>query len=661
MNENQRKIIRQKLVRQSAPEGTPFENRWGMTPAQIHNATKTTTTPHMVVSNGKRLEKIRQRDKRPLKVERPKPVHQRLQFLLDSDFIQPTCYDQYACPDWFISKGKAEVSVIVPMFRSAVVIRNLIQSWDVNNGGIKVEIIFVDDNCPGDSKNAVLASWIARRSDLKGPVGKLLYSTQSQGFGSACNAGAAVATGDILIFLNADTMVTEGWIGPMMRLLQKPDVGIVGNLQLKQGTELIDSAGSEWLWDNKTFLHIGRDSYDGKAIKEAMSIRNCPANLFNVEEREMVTGCCIAIKNDLFKSIGGFNPNYRIGYWEDTELCMVVKEKGYKVMYQPNSRIYHKGSHSGSGNHRYNQYNCDYFFNKWVGSGRIDKIVKTPRPNKLPEIANILLKRDAAHGDVLIAAAVAPALKKMYPKAKITFNTICPEVLLGNPYINNTVHEINDQNASFQIYYNLDMAYELRPNTNILEAYANAVGVRVEDCEIFLKTENWTEQLPPRYIVIHAGRTNWAGRDWSATKFELVANRLRKEGKAIVCVGTLQDHKVPCDKDLRGRTSIQQLASIIKNSELFVGIDSFPMHVAQTFDIPGVAFFGSVDPRTRILNDNMLGITAESLNCLGCHHRKPPPSVSTTICETQLMECVNLVSVEQMMKAITKQWGTKDG
>ncbi len=637
MNENQIKFIKQKLQR--------------LTPAQIKNAVSP-SQPR--VATPLQIQKLK--EKRPLKVGRPLPTHQPLQFLLDSNYIEPTVYDPYPTPNWFQSTTKAEVSVIVPMFRSAVVVRRLIESWDVNNGGIKTEIIFVDDNCPGDSKNAVLAAWIARKSDLKGSVGKIIYSTQSYGFGAACNAGAAIATGDILIFLNADTMVSEGWIGPMTRLLQKPEVGIVGNMQIRQNSNIIDSAGSEWNWEHKSFLHIGRDCYHGQTLKNAIATNNCPADLFEVQEREMVTGCCLAIKNHLFKDIGGFNPHYRIGYWEDTELCMMARQMGYKIMFQPNSKISHKGSHTHSNGHRYIQVNRDYFHNKWVSSGRLDKLVEAKRPQRMPEIGKILLTRDAAHGDVLMAAAVAPALKKMYPKAKITFKTICPEVLVGNPYIDNVVESVSGDDPSFQFCYNLDMVYELRPHTNILKAYADEVGVSVDDCELFLKTEEWKESFPVGYIVIHAGTTNWAGRDWSATKFEMVANRLRKEGKQIICVGTLKDHKVPCDRDLRGQTNIQQLASIIKGSAFFIGIDSFPMHVAQTFNVPGVAFFGSILPQTRIIKTNMKGITAQNLGCLGCHHRKKPPVTSTTLCETQLMDCVNLVSVEQMMKGIDEQW-----
>ena len=120
----------------------------------------------------------------------------------------------------------------------------------------------------------------------------------------------------------------------------------------------------------------------------------------------------------------------------------------------------------------------------------------------------------------------------------------------------------------------------------------------------------------------------------------------------MICVGKEGDHEIPCGLDLRGQTGIGELASVIKGAKLFIGIDSLPMHVAQTFDVPGVCFFGSIDPSLRIVSDNLTAVTADDLACLGCHHRKPAPSVVTNVCETVTLDCVDLVSVEKMWEAI---------
>lgn len=558
---------------------------------------------------------------------------------------------EYPTPDWFRSINKVDVSVIVPLYKSDKVVADLIASWPLE-GQLKWEAIFVDDKCPNNSKETVLKSWAARKSQLQHPVGKLIVNTENKGFGLTCNAGAEFATGDHLIFLNADTILTPQWIEPMIKLFDDKKVGIVGNLQIKEGGTwdgTIDGAGSEWIWNSGSFVHIGRHSYQRKEIPVPYKPSQAPKDILMVSERDMVTGCCITVPKKIFNYLGGFNPNYRIGYWEDSELCLSIKELGYKVMFTPESKIFHKLSHSESGNHSFQNFNRQYFFNKWVNSGRIDDLVTDKRRSK-PEIRNVLLKRSGAHGDVLLAAAVAPALKKKH-NCNILFVTDCPEVLKGNPYVDRILTHSQISERQFQVYYDLDMAYEYRPFSNVLNAYAELVGVKTEDCKLHLQSEPIGE-ISGNFITLHVGNTNWKGRNWTKENFSLLSQEIQKLGYRVALIGRDNDFAVSCDIDLRGKTTIAQLASVIKRSTLFVGIDSFPMHVAQAVGTPGVCFFGCVNPDTRIVNDNMHGITAKSLPCLGCHHRKPTPCVVTNTCDVGGEPCLVGVEVSMMLKKI---------
>lgn len=654
------KSIRQSHTREEATT-TPYRNRWGMTPQQIRqNFLKASKQQQVVKQQTRRVTPARQA--RPSTSQPNRKFNESLRLLLETPANTANNYSIYPCPEWFTSTTKADISVIVPLHKSSLYLKEHIASWDLLNDGLRTEVIYVDDGCPIKSKEAVIANWTARKQELKSPVGRIYSSPEAYGFSVACNAGAYYATGDFLIFLNADTTVTPNWLRPIIRLLKKEGVGIVGNLQFKLGTtDEIDSAGSEWSWESMSFLHIGRDSYRGKRLSKPLKASNCPSDLLEIQEREMVTGACLGISKKLFDDLGGFNPNYRIGYWEDAELCMAVKERGHRIMYQPNSRIFHKGGHSNNGPHKYLRHNQNYFYNKWLNTGRVDNLIEAKRIEPIKEVQNILIHRDAAHGDVLLAAAVAPALKKKWPHAKVMFHTICPEVLEGNPHIDKVIENQEVMDRVFQVYHNLDLVYEMRPKTNILKAYAEAVGVSVADCMPFLYSELPDEELPEDYIVVHAGRTNWIGRNWAPLKFEVLCNKIRKEGMPIVCVGTMSDHKVTCDIDFRGKTTIQELAGIIKNAKFFVGIDSFPMHVAQVFNIPGVAFFGSILPETRIYRDNLVGIVAPSLPCLGCHQRQPAPATSLDMCELGIQECINKVSVADFIEKINEVYSRCTG
>lgn len=294
-------------------------------------------------------------------------------------YVKPTV-STTPTPTWFKEVPKdinVDVSIIVPMYRSANEIVEQIASWDMKDDGLVKEIIYVDDACPQHSSNAVFSSW---EKKIPNYIGKVLTLNKNSGFATACNEGAKHSRGKYLIFLNADTTVTSNWVRPMYSLFSDTSIGIVGNLQLKNGEE-IDSAGSEWLWDCKSFEHIGRNVYQGKRLKKIMTLSEAPEDLKKPAERDMVTGCCLMIPKSLFDTIGGFDIKYRIGYWEDSDINMEVKFRGYKVYYQPESVIYHKSGHSRAGLHPFIMDNAKLFYQKWVDNQKIDELVSTRRPN----------------------------------------------------------------------------------------------------------------------------------------------------------------------------------------------------------------------------------------------------------------------------------------
>lgn len=149
----------------------------------------------------------------------------------------------------------------------------------------------------------------------------------------------------------------------------------MGNLQLK-GNE-IHSAGSEWRWKSKSFEHIGRHTYQGKSISKPFSIENIPDDLMKIAEREMVTGCCFAIPKKLFIDMQGFDLSFIKGYWEDSDLNLRVRERGYKVYYTPFSKIYHTGGHSKGS--QFSHHNRGVFESKWVKTGKLTDFINEKR------------------------------------------------------------------------------------------------------------------------------------------------------------------------------------------------------------------------------------------------------------------------------------------
>lgn len=319
-------------------------------------------------------------------------------------------------------------------------------------------------------------------------------------------------------------------------------------------------------------------------------------------------------------------------------------------MFTPESIIYHKLGHTKSGSHKFQSRNKKIFQNKWVNSGRIDPFIKSKRL-EVPKVENILVNRRTASGDVLVSTAIASALKNKYLNSNIWFCTSHPEIVANHPHISGSLKKENI-NKDIDLYINLDLAYESRPKINILDAYCNVAGVKREDCD-FTINKKIVPNLPKNYLVIHAGyESNWVGRNW--TQFSVIGKELVKLGYEIICVGAKKDFHIPYSLDFVDKTKIDELAYIIENANLFIGVDSFPMHVAQFTNTPGICFFGSIDPKTRIYRSNMTPVVAKNLACLGCHNKSISPSTVTNACknENKNEECVSKVSVGLMFEAI---------
>lgn len=567
----------------------------------------------------------------------------------------------YETPEGFELKSIPKVSIIIPLYKSNVVIEDQINNWVEDVG---CEKIYFDDMCPNDSKKVVLDTWV--KKGLGDGVGKIVCAKSNSGYGLACNSAVKHASGEFLIFLNADTKVTKNWIKPMMDLFDDPKVGIVGNLQLKMGTleGTIDSAGSEFSWHNQTFDHIGRHVYKGSHLSTPFSLENMPEDLKVIGEREMVTGCCFMMRKKLFDYIGGFDPHYRIGYYEDSDLCLRVRELGYKILFTPFSKIHHSLSHSGQGGHKYMRSNQEFFRNRWINSGRIDPLLFKPRPEGKPQVRNILVIRDAAVGDTLVAASVCSALKKRHLGCHITFySKNCYLALQNNPHIDLVVNQKPSKAFDFQV--NLDLAYEYFPNKHIIRAFAEEANIPIEDCKLFCAKQQMSVILPQSFFCVHAKGSGygWTGRNWRENRWAELSSKISKEyGMKAVSIGNSNDFLMPDSIDLRGKTTLQNLAWLLSQSKFLIGVDSAPMWIAQCLgsECPyGVIFFGSILPQHRLVGNRLHSISETSLDCLGCHHDNRIPSLGTSVCKRGDLACEESITVDKYWTKVKEVYEKK--
>jgi GT2 family glycosyltransferase len=166
-----------------------------------------------------------------------------------------------------------------------------------------------------------------RDGEVVEPFGvRLVRPGRNLGFPGGCNAGAAEATGDVLVFLNPDTVVTQGALGSLARTLEEASIGIaMARLRLLDRPELLNSGG--------TVLHVSGVAWAGGYGEPAESVGE-------LKDVAGPSGAALAIRRELFEQLGGFTDELFM-YFEDTELGWRARLRGLRVVVDPGADVYH--------------------------------------------------------------------------------------------------------------------------------------------------------------------------------------------------------------------------------------------------------------------------------------------------------------------------------
>ena len=239
------------------------------------------------------------------------------------------------------------VSIVIPVYNKFEYTEACLRSIAARAGTTTFEVIVVDDG----SSDAT-----AERLALIGGI-RALRNERNLGFIGSCNAGAKIANGEFLLFLNNDTVVTAGWLDALLRCFaEEPDAGLVGaklvypDGRLQEAGGIVFRDGSGW--------NYGR--FDDPAD---------PRYEFR-READYCSGAAIILRRALFEQIGGFDPRYAPAYYEDTDLAFAVRAADRKVIYEPRSVVIHfegitSGTNVGSGIKKYQVVNREKFIHKW--------------------------------------------------------------------------------------------------------------------------------------------------------------------------------------------------------------------------------------------------------------------------------------------------------
>ena len=250
-------------------------------------------------------------------------------------------------PVEFAAAMSPELSIVIPSYGQHEMTADCLRSIFAHPPSVSFEVMVVDDAFeePFDPEALGLAGV------------KVLRHERNQGFLRACNSAVTSALGCRVLLLNNDTQVLAGAIDALWRTFdQFSEVGAVGakllypNGVLQEAGGIIWRDGSGWNW--------GRDEDAG-------------APRFDyVREADYCSAAALMVDKALWAQLGGFDERFAPCYYEDTDFCFSVRERGKRVLYQPAAQVIHfegasHGTDTSSGLKAYQLSNQSAFVAKW--------------------------------------------------------------------------------------------------------------------------------------------------------------------------------------------------------------------------------------------------------------------------------------------------------
>ena len=226
-------------------------------------------------------------------------------------------------------------SIIIVTYNSEEHIANCLKALA---GETEWQIILID--------NASVDSTIQRARE-SGVNLRIVSNRANVGFAAALNQGAKIAAGEFLLVLNPDVISTAGSLSKLAETLSQGGVGAATGM-------LVGLDGSPALGFN-----VRRFPTLARMLAEVLLLnRLWKRNPLNREYRcldfdhsalqeiEQPAGACLAVKRDVWESLGGFDEAFYPVWFEDVDFCLRLRLHGCKIIYGPAAVFIHTGGHS---------------------------------------------------------------------------------------------------------------------------------------------------------------------------------------------------------------------------------------------------------------------------------------------------------------------------
>jgi len=267
--------------------------------------------------------------------------------------------------------GTDKVSIIIGTRDNLEVLKRAVESI-FENTPPGYELIIID-NGSSDGTGVYLAS-------LDYPHLRVIRNKNNLGFAAFNNQGQRMAKRPYILYLNDDIEAYPGWLEPLIEMLDsQPKVGAVGS---------------------RLLYPDGRVQHDGKMFRKSdleprhINMGGRPVSDESPIEVDALTGACLMVRREL----AGFSTDYHRGYYEDTDLCMRIKEMGYAlVLHRGSVLIHHHGLSMGknqAATEQAQKRNRRIFMERWR--------------EKLPSLVYLGTDKEVAGTDVRCRSVLPP-------------------------------------------------------------------------------------------------------------------------------------------------------------------------------------------------------------------------------------------------------------
>jgi len=228
--------------------------------------------------------------------------------------------------------GNPKISIIIPTKDKVEVLKTCIESVLEKTDYQNYELIIIDNQ----SSNENTFDYYKKLSN--NPKIRIIEYPEKFNFSAINNFAVSKTESEYIVFLNNDTEVISGeWLSSMLEHAQRKEVGAVG---------------AKLVYSNNTVQHagivigiVGNPPVGGHSHKHFPKTHpGYFGRIQHISDVSAVTAACMMIRKEVFEEVGGFDEENLAIAFNDVDLCLKIRQKGYLIVYTPYAELYHHES-----------------------------------------------------------------------------------------------------------------------------------------------------------------------------------------------------------------------------------------------------------------------------------------------------------------------------